>query len=176
MDTLTLPLVFESQSGPLGATDIGDDRYTLDFPVDVLRPVPDDLRWKECFDQPVLEAYRGVTDYIFLLSSEASVRDVTGNFERLKEADGRGFILTSEGEDCDYVARCFYPQAGIDEDPATGSSQTTLATFWESKLNKTSFRARQLSKRGAYFETELVEDRVLITGKVVDYLRGEINL
>jgi len=169
-------MVFESQSGPLGATDVGNDRYTLDFPMDVLRPVADDLHWKQYFHQPILEAYRGTTDYIFRVASEQSLMEISPDFERLAEADGRGFILTAEGSDCDYVARCFYPQAGINEDPATGSSQTTLSTFWESKLNKVIFTARQLSRRGAYFETEIVEDRVLITGKVCDYLQGEITV
>ena len=138
--------------------------------------MPDDLHWKQYFDQQIIEAYRGVTDYIFLRPSETALREVKPEFRPLGDADGRGFILTAKGTDCDYVARCFYPQAGIDEDPATGSSQTTLATFWESKLGKTSFRARQLSKRGALFETKLDQDRVLITGKVVDYLAGEIEV
>lgn len=169
-------MMFESQSGPLGATDRENDMYTLDFPVDILRPIPDDLHWKQYFSQPIVEGYRGVTDYIFRLASEQSLRDVTANFGALREADGRGFILTAEGTGCDYVSRCFYPQAGIDEDPATGSSQTTLATFWESKLKKSSFSARQLSARGASFTTELVEDRVLITGKAITYLTGEISI
>ena len=170
------PIAFDSQSGPLSVIVEGDDTYTLDFPVDSLRPVPDDLRWKAYFDVPIIAAYRGMTDYVFRVASEQAVRDVNPDFGPLKAADGRGFIVTAEGEDCDYVARCFYPQAGIDEDPATGSSQTSLALFWSSVQGKQKFTARQLSQRGASFETELIEDRVLITGKCVSYLEGVIRV
>jgi PhzF family phenazine biosynthesis protein len=167
---------FDSQSGPLSVIVEGDDRYTLDFPVDSLRDVAPDLHWSQYFNQPVIESFRGVTDYIFRVESEGAVRDMQVNFSRLAEADGRGFIVTAEGTDCDYVARCFYPQAGINEDPATGSSHTTLAPFWAERLKRKNFTARQLSTRGAYFETELRADRVLITGQAISYLEGVIEL
>ena len=170
------PISFDSQSGPLSVIVEGDGLYTLDFPVDSLRPVPDDLGWKSYFDVPITAAYRGKTDYIFRVASEQAVRDVSPDFSALAKADGRGFIVTAEGEDCDYVARCFYPQTGINEDPATGSSQTSLALFWSSVLGKQKFTAKQLSSRGASFETELVEDRVLITGKAISYLVGTITV
>ncbi|RLD20437.1 MAG: isomerase [Bacteroidetes bacterium] len=167
---------FDSQSGPLSVIVEGEDRYTLDFPADALRDVVPDLRWKQYFNLPIIEAYRGATDYIFRVESEGAVRDMQVKFHPLKEADGRGFIVTAEGSDCDYVARCFYPQAGIDEDAATGSSHTTLAPFWADKLGKKKFTARQLSTRGAYFETEVRADRVLITGQAISFMQGTIDL
>lgn len=167
---------FDSQSGPLRVIVEGEARYTLDFPTDALRDVAPELHWKQYFDQPIIEAFRGATDYIFRVDSEGAVRDMKVKFGRLVEADGRGFIVTAEGSDCDYVSRCFYPQAGIDEDPATGSSHTTLAPYWAARLNKNTFTARQLSARGAYFETELRSDRVLITGKAISYMEGVITL
>jgi len=81
LDYSDAAIVFESQSGPLGATDVGEDRYTLDFPADVLRPIPEDLHWKQYFNQPITEAYRGVTDYLFRLASEQAVRDLAAEFE-----------------------------------------------------------------------------------------------
>jgi len=167
---------FDSQSGPLSVIVEGDDRYTLDFPADALRNVAPDLQWKQYFNQPILEAFRGATDYIFTVESEGAVRDMQVKFSRLTEADGRGFIVTAGGSDCDYVSRCFYPQAGVDEDPATGSSHTTLAPFWAERMGKSKFTARQLSARGAYFETEVHADRVLITGQAISYLQGDIEI
>ncbi len=167
---------FDSQSGLLKVIVEGGDRYTLDFPADSLRDVAPDLHWRQYFDQPVIEAFRGATDYIFRVESEGAVRDMQVQFDRLTEADGRGFIITAEGSDCDYVSRCFYPQTGINEDPATGSSHTTLVPFWAERLGKKKFTARQLSARGAYFETKLDEDRILITGSAVSYLKGVIHL
>jgi PhzF family phenazine biosynthesis protein len=167
---------FDSQSGTLLVTIEEDDCYTLNFPADTLRDVVPDLRWKQYFNQPIIQAFRGTTDYIFRVESEGAVRDMEVKFNRLTEADGRGFIVTAEGSDCDYVSRCFYPQAGIDEDPATGSSHTTLAPFWSERLGKKEFTARQLSSRGAYFETRVEDDRVLITGKAFSYMHGFIEV
>ena len=36
----------------------------------------------------------------------------------------------------DFVSRYFAPQAGIDEDPVTGSAHCSLAPYWAPKLNK----------------------------------------
>jgi len=40
------------------------------------------------------------------------------------------------GEGVDYVSRYFAPWVGINEDPATGSSQSALAPFWAKRLQK----------------------------------------
>lgn len=170
------PIQFHSASGPLQVIIEGNDLYTLDFPQDILRKAAEDHPCMSLFGQTVTEIWRGNTDYLLLLESATAVQGAIPDFQELAKCDGRGFIITAPGDDVDYVARCFYPQAGILEDPATGSSQTTLAPFWASRLGKTTFRARQLSARGAYFETESLHDRVLITGKVVNYLEGVIEM
>jgi predicted PhzF superfamily epimerase YddE/YHI9 len=110
------------------------------------------------------------------MESEAAILNAAPDFQKLARFDGRGFIVTAPGETVDYVSRCFFPQAGINEDPATGSSHTTLAPYWSEKLGKKKMTARQLSARGAAFETEWIGDRVLITGKVVSYLEGVIEV
>uniref|UniRef100_A0A914C115 Sulfatase N-terminal domain-containing protein n=1 Tax=Acrobeloides nanus TaxID=290746 RepID=A0A914C115_9BILA len=77
----------------------------------------------------------------------------------------QGFV-DSHGKPYDYASRYFTPWAGIDEDPATGSSQCTLAPFWAQMLNKNGpFYAYQgYPTRGAEFYLELLpEKRVNIT-------------
>jgi predicted PhzF superfamily epimerase YddE/YHI9 len=170
------PIQFHSASGPLQVIAEGEGMYTLDFPQDSLRKKNMDHACINLFGQKVLELWRGNTDYVLLLESEEAVKNVNPDLGELRKSDGRGFIVTAQGSDVDYVARCFYPQSGIDEDPATGSSHTTLAPFWAKRLNKNKFTARQLSPRGAYFETEWIHDRVLITGKAVSYLEGTIEI
>jgi len=170
------PIQFQSTSGPLQVIVEGEGMYTLDFPQDNLREVPPGHPSIQLFGQKVLEIWRGNTDYILLLESAEAVMAVEPNFRELAKGDGRGYIVTAKGDDVDYVSRCFYPQTGINEDPATGSSQTTLAPFWSARLGKKKFTARQLSARGAYFETEWLKDRVLITGKAVSYLEGVIDV
>ncbi|NQX92613.1 MAG: PhzF family phenazine biosynthesis protein, partial [Flavobacteriales bacterium] len=39
------------------------------------------------------------------------------------------------------------PQAGINEDPVTGSAHTTLTNYWSNRLNKDHLKGIQLSKR-----------------------------
>lgn len=71
-----------------------------------------------------------------------------------------------------------FPNAGVDEDPVTGSAHTTLTPYWAEKLNKSKLTARQISKRGGFLECEWSEDKkkVVITGMAITYLKGEYYL
>jgi predicted PhzF superfamily epimerase YddE/YHI9 len=89
-------------------------------------------------------------------------------------ADGRGIIVTAPGSDVDFVSRFFAPQAGIDEDPVTGSAHTTLTPFWSARLGKTAMTARQLSARGGYLQCTLAGNRTLVAGNAILFLKGEI--
>ncbi|MBE0666114.1 MAG: PhzF family phenazine biosynthesis protein, partial [Bacteroidales bacterium] len=109
-------------------------------------------------------------------NNESEIINVQPDFRRLATADGRGVIITARGTEVDFVSRFFAPQAGIDEDPVTGSAHTTLAPFWAKHLGKTSLKARQLSSRGGYLECILKKDRTLISGHAILFLRGEVFL
>lgn len=76
----------------------------------------------------------------------------------------------------DFVSRFFAPGAGIDEDPVTGSAHSQLIPFWAEKLNKTKLHAKQLSKRGGELWCEQKADRVIMKGKAVFYMKGEITI
>ena len=111
-----------------------------------------------------------------MFSDEAGVRTLKPDFALLKTLACLGIIATAPGKDCDFVSRFFAPGAGIDEDPATGSSHCTLIPFWAQRLGKTRLFARQLSSRGGEMFCKLDGDRVRIGGKAVLYLRGEIEI
>jgi predicted PhzF superfamily epimerase YddE/YHI9 len=85
-------------------------------------------------------------------------------------------IVTTKGENVDFVSRVFAPQSGINEDPVTGSAHTTLLPLWSKKLCKNQLIAKQLSKRGGELVCDFKNDRCLIGGKARLYLTGEINL
>jgi PhzF family phenazine biosynthesis protein len=90
----------------------------------------------------------------------------------------QGFIDANE-KPFDYVSRYFAPWAGINEDPATGSSQCALGPFWSKvKKSKGPFYAFQCYPgRGAQFIVEFPnDDRVDIYGNAVTVLRGNIEL
>ena len=81
-----------------------------------------------------------------------------------------------KGDNCDFVSRFFAPNAGIDEDPVTGSAHCTLIPYWAEKLGKNKMKALQLSERTGVLDCEYSGDRVLIGGKAVLYLKGNINI
>ncbi|MGE9295048.1 MAG: PhzF family phenazine biosynthesis protein, partial [Puniceicoccales bacterium] len=104
------------------------------------------------------------------------VRSLEPDFALLRQLDLRGVIVTSPGDEMDFVSRFFAPNFGIDEDPATGSAHCTLAPYWAARLKRSVLRARQLSHRGARLDCEVRADRVLISGGVVPYFEGIINV
>ena len=65
---------------------------------------------------------------------------------------------------------------GINEDPVTGSAHTTLIPYWSEKLNKISLTAKQVSKRGGELFCENTDNRVLIGGNAVLYMKGVIEI
>jgi PhzF family phenazine biosynthesis protein len=115
-------------------------------------------------------------DYIIELDDEVAVKKLSPNFELWKTIDLRGVVVTAPGYDVDLVSRCFFPKLNVDEDPVTGSAHCELAPYWSHKLAKTNLNAKQLSARTGLISCQLQGGRVLLTGKVVDYMRGKITL
>ncbi|MFN3649842.1 MAG: PhzF family phenazine biosynthesis protein [Armatimonadota bacterium] len=164
---------FDSRSGPLTVTR-REGLLTLDFPRLPLREVetpPAELL-------PALggEAREvvGSRDWLVRYETEAEVRALRPDMERLRRVEGLGVIATASGDDCDFVSRFFAPGAGIPEDPVTGSAHCTLVPYWAERLGKTRFHARQVSARGGELFCELAGERVLISGRAVRYLEGSI--
>jgi PhzF family phenazine biosynthesis protein len=165
---------FQSRSGEL-IVDCKEDWLTLNFPVDLYHiAVPPPALMESLSSTNLLEVYKGKTDYLVVLESEAAVRDLEFDIIVLSTIPARGIIVTAAGDEVDFVSRFFAPQSGIDEDPVTGSAHTTLIPYWAEKLDKTKLTARQLSKRGGYLKCELAGDRVFIGGQAKLYLKGEI--
>jgi len=166
---------FNSKSGILTVRKVGE-KLQLDFPSDLAQPVEPIQAFAEAFGLPATETYKGRTDYLLLFDSEEIIWKMKPNFHILKQTDARGIIVTAKGNEVDFVSRFFAPGVGIDEDPVTGSAHTTLVSFWSSRLYKTELTALQLSERGGELWCTLAGDRVLIAGKAVTYLRGEIEV
>jgi predicted PhzF superfamily epimerase YddE/YHI9 len=85
-------------------------------------------------------------------------------------------VISAPGDDVDFVSRCFYPEAGIEEDPVTGSAHTMLTPYWATQCNKNELDAHQLSKRGGKLNCRLANERVLISGNSVIYFEGTISI
>lgn len=152
-----------------------DNQLFLDFPTDDFAPALAPNIVKAIGVAP-LEVYKGKTDYIAVVDSETTVRQIKPNFPAIATLDARGLIVTAKGDYCDFVSRFFAPQSGIDEDPVTGSAHTSLTPIWSKKLNKKALTAQQLSTRGGALTCIDKGERCLIGGQAVLYLTGEIQL
>jgi PhzF family phenazine biosynthesis protein len=153
-----------------------DGIYTLDFPARMPQPcpVPDQLL-KSLGVSTVVEVLRS-RDYFVVVPDEEAVKNAEPDYTLMKELDTIGVIITAKGQTADVVSRCFYPGAGIPEDPVTGSAHCNIVPYWSEKLNKNKLLCKQLSPRGGELWCELKGDRVLMSGKCILYLTGEIEV
>ncbi len=168
---------FESLSGLLKVFRKNENSYTLDFPAnppEAVTKIPEGL-----FEGLGIEnglVFKTSFDYMVELPSQQTIEALKPDFTSLSRVKARGVITTAKGNESDFVSRCFYPQSGINEDPVTGSAHTIMVPYWSQKLGKTTLTAIQLSKRRGYIECELKNNRVLMSGNVVTYLKGEYTI
>ncbi len=167
---------FNTLSGLLTA-DFKNGKIELDFPA---KPET------ETTDFPMLEkvigaklVYTGKSQFDVLVEVENGeiVKNLKIDFVLLSTLKIRGLIVTakSSSPEYDFISRFFAPAVGVSEDPVTGSAHCVLATYWNKKLNKTSFRAYQASKRGGEIEVTLVGDRVKLSGYAVTVFKSELS-
>ena len=170
--------MFEVQSLKNGILKVTkkNNLLVLDFPKDSLSQYNEFSLIEEIININPIELYRGRDDVLVIVETEDSVRNLDINFELLNKINARGLIVSVEGKKSDFVSRFFAPSAGVNEDPVTGSAHTTLIPYWSNKLGKTSMHAEQLSERGGILYCEDKNDRVLIGGNAIEYLKGEINI
>lgn len=167
---------FSTQKAGMLRTICDDGIYTLDFPS---RPPEITETPKQLFAAlgigTAIEV-RKSRDYFVVLPNEEAVRNIEPHFELLKELEGVGVIVTAKGHIADVVSRCFYPKAGIPEDPVTGSAHCNIVPYWSEQLGTTKLKCEQLSERGGKLDCELSGDRVLMGGKCTLFMKGEVYL
>ncbi|MES2275812.1 MAG: PhzF family phenazine biosynthesis protein [Bacteroidota bacterium] len=169
-------IYFETmKAGVLTVTKNGD-KYTLDFPSRPAEPaiIPTGLTEALGMKEP-LEFLRS-RDYMLVYDNEDEILNCSPDFNLLGKFDVVGIIITSPGKEVDFVSRFFAPSAGIPEDPVTGSAHCNLIPYWANKLGKNQLHAYQQSARKGELWCELKGDRVLMSGKAVTYLKGEIYI
>jgi len=115
-------------------------------------------------------------DYIAVYESEDIVRKIVPNMTLLCELGLRGVVVTAPGKEVDFVSRFFAPKLGVPEDPVTGSAHCELAPYWGKRLNRSSMRGLQCSRRGGEVGCRLAGDRVLLTGRAVTFMEATISV
>lgn len=170
---------FHTRSGLLKVWKSGADSYHMDFPMDEIVQVDmQEAVYKGIGVEPV-ETYKGKDDYMAVLATSEDLDRINPDFKVIgTEFPSRGLLVTAPGQNgIDFISRCFFPNAGIDEDPVTGSAHTTMAPYWSKRLEKVTLQAIQMSKRQGHLQCTVHQEkgRVELVGQAVTYLIGEIG-
>lgn len=171
---------FETRSGRLSARRDGD-AIAMDFPaLPVVRAELPEAIGRALGATPVSVTRTHRTqeqNMLVELDSEQAVRELTPDFAPLRTFSD-GVIVTARAKDAgagyDFVSRYFAGVFGIDEDPVTGSAHCSLMPFWAERLGRTELIGFQCSARGGTVRCALRGDRVLLAGRAVTVLRGEL--
>jgi PhzF family phenazine biosynthesis protein len=166
---------FSSKSGPLYVRKEGEILY-LNFPADSIQAVGSSQLLIDGLGEIPIEIYKGRDDYLAVFDNEDTISSLNPDMTLLSKVPARGVIITAPGNNVDFVSRFFAPQAGIPEDPVTGSAHTTLVPYWSNRLGKQHLQARQVSRRGGELICRDLGSRVEIGGRAVTYLIGEISM
>jgi len=177
IDPSIMEISFETQSGTL-AVSRENSVFTMDFPSRRPKPVPVPTNLEKALGCRILETYLS-RDLLVLVENESEVQKLAPDFDLIRKITSDlsfAMIVTAKGDACDFVSRFFAPNAGILEDPVTGSSHSSLIPFWSERLGKNKMLARQLSKRGGTLYCEDRGERVRIGGTAVCYIKGNMNI
>ncbi len=170
---------FETRSGLLVATR-GPDGIELDFPSE---PVDSEVTSPEEFSvlaaaipAPIRFAGRNRFDILVELEDEPTLETLRPDIRKLETLKARGVIVTSRSANprFDFASRFFAPCVGVDEDPVCGSAHCCLGPYWGAKLGKSALVGHQRSRRGGVIGVRLEGPRVVLIGKAVTVLRGEL--
>jgi PhzF family phenazine biosynthesis protein len=171
---------FQTCSGVLIVQQDGD-LLAMDLPLISARPCaaqPDLLSGLNAPPRLVLESGETAAErnYFAVYDNEDEVRSAKPDLLRLEKLHPAGVCITAPGRESDFVSRYFAPSYGIPEDPVTGSTHCTLALYWSERLGKKLLHATQVSDRGGDLIVEARGERVILKGKAVLYLKGELWL
>lgn len=166
-------VIFETASGQLSVSKSGA-LLSMDFPARKAKPVQAPPLLSQALGMEPVEVLKS-RDLLVVFENEVAIREINPDFNKLGEIkDVFAVIITAQGERADFVSRFFAPNAGIPEDPVTGSAHCTLIPYWAERLRKKHLHAFQLSKRGGELFCDDLDDRVRISGNAALYARGEI--
>ncbi len=169
-------VVFITEKAGLLQVILHDAWYTLELPSRPPEPVATPVGLLEALgiDYPV--RVMKSRDFFVVLPDEQKVKEMKPDFTALKNINAVGVIVTAPGDVADVVSRCFYPGAGVEEDPVTGSAHCNIIPYWSARLAKTELVCKQLSERGGTLVCVDKGPRVWMSGKCFLFLKGHFYL
>ena len=167
-------IIFKTKIKDTLKVSIKENLYIMDFPSRPPKIINQiDLLSEALCKEPIeILAHR---DLIAVFNNQDEILSLNPDLEKLKQIDYPSIVVTSKGDNSDFVSRNFAPKLGIPEDPVTGSSHCELIPYWSNKINKKEMIAFQVSERGGKIYCTYKDSRVLIGGEAITFLRGEIN-
>ena len=167
---------FHTRSGLLTTTRLADGRISMDFPAHPVEPA-DETGWAARLGLPI-DAIVGAAasstwDLIELRTGDdvpAAIPDLAEISKRLRNclvvADTTN-QTSGAWASFDSVCRLFAPNAGINEDPVTGSAHCLIAPWLAARTGRATFVGYQASRRGGTVGMEVIGMRVVLTGNAV---------
>ena len=167
--------VFHTRSGRLSA-ELRGGWIEMDFPAEPAEPVPAPDGLAAALGAEPTYVGRNRFDYLVEVATQATVQRLAPDYSRLVEFETRGIIVTAAADTggIDFVSRFFAPRTGIDEDPVTGSAHCCLGHYWQSRLGRDTFTARQVSEGGGLVKVAVHGQRVTLSGRAVTVLRAQL--
>jgi len=171
-------VTFHTRSGALGV-ERRDDMLELDFPANppsVLTDQNEISNVQTALGATPSEILHANTT-VAVFDHESQVAALQPDFEAVAKLKEPWLAATApaDGSEYHFVSRFFVPTAGVNEDPATGSSHTILMPYWSERMHRTELVGRQISKRGGTMYCRLSGDRVKIAGNVVEVMSGDLT-
>jgi PhzF family phenazine biosynthesis protein len=168
-------LTFFTRSGELGAQREGD-WIVLDFPTALAMEVEAPAELLRGLGVKPVWIGQSRFDFLCELESEEQVRALAPDMSVLAKIKARGVIVTAlAAGKVDFVSRFFAPNAGIPEDPVTGSAHCTLGPYWAERLGKTDLIAWQASTRGGLVRVTVRGERTLLGGHAITTAEGRLR-
>ncbi|ELR11750.1 PhzF family phenazine biosynthesis protein [Acanthamoeba castellanii str. Neff] len=185
-----LPIVFHTRKAGLLTVHKHQEWLQMDFPAEPPVAVPPAevpaglLPSLGLTEDQVVAVGRNRWDLFVEVRAAAQVVSLSPDLARLAAVTSRCAVVTARAEGpspdsdsgVDFVSRVFAPAAGVNEDPVTGSAHCGLAPYWRQRLQKSSLRAFQASKRGGQLRLEVTDEgRVLISGQAVTVFHAHLR-
>jgi predicted PhzF superfamily epimerase YddE/YHI9 len=167
---------FHTRSGLLTAKR-KDGWILLDFPATVAAACDPPPYLLDAVKAPGAPVFKSKFDYMVVMENPGKLRALTPDGRLLRGIEARGIIVTAPSDEAgvDFISRFFAPSVGVDEDPATGSAHCALAPYWAARLGRPALVGRQVSARGGTVRVEHAGDRVILGGKAVTVLKGQLE-
>ena len=172
---LAPPFVFHTKVGKL-IVNAADGMYHMDAPITPLVPTDLTPEMRDAFSGQINSAFWGAKNLVLIFDNADDIIVVEPDMAAIAPLSEDGVIITAPGGGFDFISRYFAPNAGIPEDPVTGSAHAAIAPYWAEQLGKSKLHAYQASPRGGELFIIVGEDRLTISGHAVTFMRGEISI